>query len=224
MSQHTVPPTRKAKLPGIDSEATPVLGVGLGLTGLLLGLRPRLAALPLALTALTALLYRDPERHTPPEQHTLFAPSDGQVLSVEVQYEHRFLHTDAVRIAIAASPFDVPVVRSPLPGVIAYLERVPGAYLPVADPRAVEQNERQFIGINSVCGPVLIQITSAPLARRLRTDVVQGQKVRAGERIGVARFGARVDLLLPYDIAEQLPAIGSQVGAGMTRIGHVVAQ
>ena len=140
MPQHTVPPARKAKLPGIDSEATPVLGVGLGLTGLLLGLRPRLAAWPLALTALTALLFRDPERHTPAEQSTLFAPADGQVLGVEELYEHRFLHTDAVRIAIAASPLDVPVLRSPMQGEVAYLEHVPGAYLPVADPRAVEQN------------------------------------------------------------------------------------
>ena len=224
MPQHTVPPARKAKLPGIDSEATPVLGVGLGLTGLLLGLRPRLAAWPLALTALTALLFRDPERHTPAEQSTLFAPADGQVLGVEELYEHRFLHTDAVRIAIAASPLDVPVLRSPMQGEVAYLEHVPGAYLPVADPRAVEQNERQFIGINSAWGPVLLQITGGPLARRLRAQVVLGQQVRAGERVGVARFGARVDLLLPYDIAEQLPAIGSQVGAGMTRIGHLVAQ
>lgn len=224
MPQHTASSPRKAKLPGFDSEITPVLGIGLGLTGLLLGVRPRLAAWPLALTAAAALLYRDPERTTPADPQVLFAPADGTVISTEEFYEHRFLHTDAVRIAIVTAPFDVPVQRSPVAGTIAYLEHVAGSYHPVHDSRAAEQNERQYIGIKSAWGPVLIQLTSGPLARRLATQVVMGQQVRAGERLSVVRFGARVDLLLPYDILEQLPAVGSRVGAGITPIGRVLAQ
>ena len=221
MPQHTVPSTRKAKLPGFDSEATPVLGLGLGLTGLLLGLKPRLAAWPLALTAVAALLYRDPDRTTPATPDLVFAPADGMVIGVEELYEHRFLHTDAVRIAIAASPFDVPVHRSPVAGTIAYLEHVPGEYRPIWDLRAADQNERQYIGIKSDSGPMLVQIIGGPLARRITPQVALNQRVRAGERLGVARFGARVDLLLPYELVEQLPQVGGRVSAGVSRIGRV---
>lgn len=221
MPQHTVPSTRKAKLPGFDSEATPVLGLGLGLTGLLLGLKPRLAAWPLALTAVAALLYRDPARTTPATPDLVFAPADGMVIATEELYEHRFLHTDAVRIAIAASPFDVPIHRSPVAGTIAYLEHVPGEYRPVWDLRAADLNERQYIGIKSDWGPILVQIVGGPLARRIMPQVVLDQRVRAGERLGAVRFGARVDLLLPYELVEQLPLVGSRVSAGVSRIGRV---
>lgn len=221
MPQHSVLPLRKRKLPGLDSAATPLLGLGLGLTGLLLRLRPRLAAWPLALTAAAALLYRDPRRTTPALPSALFAPADGTLLAVEELYEHRFLHTDALRIAIAAAPFDLPIYRSPVAGSIAYLEHVPGAYGPTWDLRAAEQNERLDIGIKSAWGPLMLQVIAGPLARRLACQVALGQPVRPGARLGAARFGARVDLLLPCDLAEQLPPIGSRVLGGLTPIGQL---
>ena len=222
MPQQTAPSTRKTKLPGLDSEATPLLGFGLGLTGLLLGLRPRLAAWPLALTAAAALFYRDPERTTVMRPDALCAPADGTVIGIEELYEHRFLHTDAVRVAIAASPFDVPVHRSPAAGTIAYLEHVAGEYRPIWDMRAADYNERQYIGIQTGWGPLLLQIIGGPLARRLATHVAKGEWVEAGARLGTVRFGARVDLLAPYDVLDRLPAIGDHVKAGVTRVGRVV--
>jgi phosphatidylserine decarboxylase len=223
MPEQTTSTTRnKARLPGFDSEATPVIGVGLGLTGLLLGLRPRLAAWPLALTAAAALLYRDPERATPESPEALFAPADGTVLGVEELYEHRFLHTDAVRVAIAASPLDVPVHRSPAAGTIAYLEHVSGEHFPVSEPRAAEQNERQYVGIKTEWGPLLLVLIGGPLARRLACQIALGERVDAGARLGSARFGARVDLVLPRDVVAGLPAAGARVYAGATRIGRVV--
>ena len=222
MPQQTASSTRKTKLPGLDSEATPLLGVGLGLTGLLLGLRPRLAAWPLALTAAAALFYRDPERTTATRPDMLFAPADGIVIGIEELYEHRYLHTDAVRVAIAASPFDVPVHRSPAAGTVAYLAHVPGEYRPIWDMRAADYNERQFIGIQTEWGPLLLQIIGGPLARRVATHVTSGEWVDAGGRLGTARFGARVDLLAPYDVVDQLPAIGEHVKAGVTRVGRIV--
>jgi len=139
MPEPTIPSARTPKLPGLDSKVTPMLGVGLGLTGLLLGLRPRLAAWPLALTAVAAMLYRDPERVTPDAPEAIFAPADGVVIGVEDVYEHRFLHTDAVRVAIAASPFDVPVHRSPAAGRVGYIEHVHGEYGPIWDLSAAER-------------------------------------------------------------------------------------
>jgi phosphatidylserine decarboxylase len=223
MPQQTASTTRnKTKLPGFDSEATPVIGVGLGLTGLLLGLKPRLAAWPLALTAMAALLYRDPDRATPDEPTTLFAPADGTVIGVEELYEHRFLHTDAVRIAIAASVLDVPVHRSPAAGTLAYLEHVPGEYYPIWDTQSTEQNERQYIGITAEWGPLLLTLIGGPLARRVACQASLGQRVEAGERLCTVRFGARVDVLVPRDIVASLPAVGTHLRAGTTRMGRVV--
>src|SRR5689334_7608949 len=222
MPQQTVSTSRKPKLPGLDSEATPVLGVGLGLTGLLLGLRPRLAAWPLALTAAAALFYRDPERATPVQLDAVYAPADGSVLGIEELYEHRFLHTDAVRIAIAASPFDVSVHRSPAAGSVAYLEHIPGEYRPIWDLAAAEHNERQYIGVKTDWGPLLLALIAGPLARRVVCRVSVGERVEAGARLCTIRFGARVDLLLPRDIIENLPGAGARMYAGTTRAGRIV--
>src|SRR5689334_12245015 len=222
MPEQSISTLRKARLPGLDADATPVIGVGLGLTGIMLGLRPRLAPVSLALTAAAVLLYRDPDRATPDEAEMIFAPADGVVIGVEELYEHRFLHTDAVRVAIAVSPFDVPVHRSPAAGVVAYLAHVPGEYRPIWDMRAADYNERQFIGIQTEWGPLLLQIIGGPLARRVASRVSPGEMVEAGARLGTVRFGARVDLLAPYDVVDQLPAIGSHVKAGVTRIGRIV--
>src|SRR5262245_43779125 len=222
MPEQTLPSSRKPKLPGLDSEVTPMLGVGLGLTGLLLGLRPRLAPWPLALTAVAALLYRDPDRVTPDDPDALFAPADGSVIGVEELYEHRFLHTDAVRVAIAASPFDVPVHRSPAAGRVGYLEHIPGQYGPIWDLSAAEHNERQYIGVKTEWGPLLLALIGGPLARRIVCRVSMGERLEAGTRLCTARFGARVDLLLPRDAVEHLPAPGARLYAGVTQVGRIV--
>ena len=223
MPQQTASTSRsKAKLPGFDSEVTPVIGVGLGLAGLLLGVKPRLAAWPLALTAVAAMLYRDPDRVTPDEPGMLFAPADGTIIGVEELYEHRFLHTDAIRLAISASPFDVPVHRSPSAGMVAYLEHVAGEYRPIWDLRAADHNERQFVGIKTDWGPLLLVLIGGPLARRVSCQLSVGERVDAGTRIGTARFGARVDLLVPRDVVAGLPPSGSHLRAGVTRMGQVV--
>lgn len=221
MTEQTSSSTRKTRLPGLDAEATPVIGLGLGLTGLVLGLRPRLAGWPLALTAVAALLYRDPKRTTPDEPHTIFAPADGTVIGVDELYEHRFLHTDAVRIAIAASPFDVPVQRSPAAGVVAYTDHVEGEYHAIGDMATGDMNERQYIGIKTAWGPLLVVLIAGPVARRLDCRVEVGDQVAAGQRLSTIRFGARVDLLLPYDELDEFPAVGEHLRAGVTRIGHL---
>lgn len=222
MPEQTASTPRKSWLPGLDAEVTPVLGLGLGVAGILLRLRPRLAIWPLAVTVAAALLYRDPERSTPDEAETIFAPADGIVLGVEELYEHRFLHTDATRLSIAVSPIDVPVQRSPASGVVAYLEHIPGEYRPIWDVQAAEQNERQYIGIKTEWGPLLMVLIAGPLARRITCRVGLGEQLDVGARLSTVRFGVRVDLLLPRDAAEGLPSVGDRVRAGTTRVGQII--
>lgn len=221
MPEQTTTTTRKSRFPGLDAAATPVIGVGLGLTGIALGFKPRLAAWPLALTAAAALLFRDPTRRTPNERQSIFAPADGLVIEVEELYEHRFLHTDAVRLSIAVAPFDVPVQRSPAAGVVTYLEHVPGEYRPLWDLSASEQNERLHIGIKTEWGPLLVTLLAGPFSRSIDCAITVGDIVAAGERLARIRFGARVNLLLPADILDSLPVQGDRLCAGVTRIGRL---
>jgi phosphatidylserine decarboxylase len=222
MPQHDVSSShRKARLPGLDPEAVPVIGIGLGVAGLLLGLRPRLAAWPLALTALAALMYRDPERDTPTDSPLVFAPADGVLIGVDEQYEHRFLHTDALRLSITVSPLDVPVQRSPVAGMVAYLERVAGAERPLWELRAAEHSEQQYIGLATGWGPALVVITAGPLARRVACPLALGEHVEAGGRIASVRLGAQVDLLLPRDVVIGIPAANTRLKAGVSPLGRV---
>lgn len=217
----TVTPPQKARLPGLDAAATPLIGLGLGLTGIVLGLRPRLAAYPLALTVLAALLYRDPRRRTPREAAALFAPADGTVTAVDELYEHRFLHTDAVRLAIMTAPFDVPVQRSPAAGVISFVESVAGEDRALWDRGDSTHGEQLYIGITTVWGPLLLAIHAGSLTSHLVCHVHEGEQVGAGARLATARFGARAELALPADVVEALPLIGDRLRAGVTAIGQV---
>lgn len=221
MSEQTTSILRQRHLPGLDPEATPLMGIGLGLTGLTLGLRPRLAPLPMALTALTAFLYRDPERTTLDDPTTIFAMADGTVLAINELYEHRYLHTDAICIATVLSPIDVSVHRSPAAGVVQYLEHVPGAYRSPRSTAAATANTRTYIGLETAWGPLLIVQIAGPLARRMHCRVQMGDRIEAGERIGAARFGSRIDLIAQRDSIKPLLHVGQHTTAGITRLADV---
>lgn len=221
MPERTTANDRPPAIPGLDADATPLLGIGLGLTGLVLGLRPRLAPLPLALTALTALLYRDPERMTPTQVNAVFAPIDGTVFRIDETYDHRFLHTDCMHISMTLSPIDVPILRSPATGVVRHLEYMTGDYRPPWDPEAHERNARTFIGIETDWGHVMLIQIAGPLARRMVCHVELGDHVEVGARIGSVRFGGRVDLLIQRDTIRSLLSIGQHVTGGMTPLAHI---
>ncbi len=219
--EQTAARDRTSHIPGFDAKATPLLGIGLGLTGIVLSLRPRLAPLPLALTALAAALYRDPDRITPPDMCGLFAAADGAVLLIDEVYEHRFMHTDCVRVVTGVSPLDVPICRSPAAGTVRYVAHEAGEYRPASDPQAAERNERVYVGIDTAWGPILIIQIAGPLGRRIVCKAQVGDEVLAGARLGIVRFGSRTDLLIQRDAARLLVGPGKHLVAGMTRIGEV---
>jgi phosphatidylserine decarboxylase len=216
----------RVRLPGLDADATPVVGIGLGLTGLIFGLRPRLAAWPLALTAAAALLFRDPDRTTPPVPGVLFAPADGVVVAAEEIYEHRFLHTDALRLTIEVSLLDVAIQRSPVSGRLTYLEEIAAGH-PVGwrqQREGTSQGAALLIGIETDWAPVLVAIHASRLARRPYGRVSVGGPLRAGARLATTRLGARVDLLVPADLVTGYPAVGERVRGGVTRMASVLVR
>lgn len=223
MPEETVTAPQTPRLPGLDAAATPLIGIGLGLTGIALGFRPRLAAVPLALTAVAAILFRDPKRRTPNDKHAVFAPADGTVAAIEELYEHRFLHTDAVRIVINVAPLDVPVQRSPTSGTVRYLERVAGEQRALWETSDPERAERLYIGISAPWGPVLLALYAGQLTPGIECGLEEGVRLAPGTRLAALRFGARVDLLLPADVVESLPAVGDTLRAGTTQVGRLAA-
>lgn len=223
MQERAVTSTGTRTIPGFDPDVVPLVGLGLGLTGLTLGLRPRLAPVPLALTALAALLYRDPERTTPDEAGVVFAPSDGAILQIHERYEHRFLHTDALCISLLLSPFNVPVSRSPSAGVVRYIEHIHGEHLPVWHGESAERNTRTYIGVETAWGPLLMIQIAGPFSRHVRCSLQPGDVVEAGERVGTVRFGSRTDLLVQRDTLALSVRAGQRMTAGVSPMAHVVA-
>ncbi|MEI6776772.1 MAG: phosphatidylserine decarboxylase [Chloroflexales bacterium] len=220
--EQTTAKDRVSRIPGFDAEATPLLSIGIGLTGIVLGLRPRLAPLPLALTALTAALYRDPDRTTPLDPNGLFAAADGAVLLIDEIYDHRFMHTDCMRIVTAVSPLDVPVCRSPASGTVRYVAHVSGEYRSANDSQAAERNERVYVGIDTAWGPILVIQIASPIGRRIVCKTQVGDVVEAGTRLGTVRLGCRTDLLIQRDAAHLLISTGQHLVAGVSRIGAVM--
>ncbi|KAB8140467.1 phosphatidylserine decarboxylase [Chloroflexia bacterium SDU3-3] len=219
MAEETAVTPPKTSLPGIDAAATPLIGLGLGLTGIALGLRPKLAAYPLALTALAAILFRDPRRRTPVEDAALFAPADGLVVAIDELYEHRFLHTDALRLRIRIAPLDVPVVRSPAAGTLRYVEHTPGEPHALWERSEPAQAEQLQLGIEAEWGPLLLMLQAGPLTPEIAHQLELGARLGAGARLATMRFGANVDLLLPADVIHDLPILGARLRAGVTRMG-----
>lgn len=212
---------RPTHIPGFDAEATPLLGIGLGLTGLALGLRPRYAPVPLALTAIAAALYRNPDRVTPNDPQAIFAPADGSIILIDEIYEHRFMHTDCTRIAVAVSPIDVPICRSPAAGSVRYVEHVAGEYQSISKLQAGNTNERVYVGIETAWGPLMIVQIAGPFGRKIVSSANRGDTVVPGTRLGTVRFGARTDLYLQRDAAHLLVQTGQRLVAGVTRIGDL---
>ncbi len=222
MSEQTVMQGPSQSIAGFDPEVAPFLGVGLGLTGLTLGLRPRLVPIPLALTALAAVFYRDPERTTPARPDLLFAAADGVVLSIEEVYEHRFLHTDALQITTLLSPFDVPVNRSPTAGVVRYVDDVAQEPGPARKRAGVWRGARRYIGIETGWGPLLVAQMAGPFSPRIVGRVEEGVSVEAGTRLGTVRFGSRLDMVVQRDSLEILVRAGQRMVAGQTPVARVV--
>jgi len=206
--RHFIPPPHRAGLPFIAAAA--VVTVLLFLVSRTLGL---LAAL---LTAWVVYFFRDPERVPPPRPGLVLAPADGKVLAVDAAVPPPELGlgpAGRMRISIFLSVMDVHVNRVPAEGRVERIAYRPGKFVNAAFDKASEENERNALLLRLPDGRPLVVVQIAGLiARRILCDLREGQEVRAGERLGMIRFGSRTDLYLP-DGVEPL------VGPGQTMIG-----
>lgn len=174
----------------------------------------------LALLAVSiAYFFRDPPRTTPLRDGLIVGPADGVVSAlkqVRPPDELGFGGEPRLRISIFLSVLDVHINRAPVAGAIVHSSHVSGAFLNAANNDASEVNERRTTVIETADGTriAVVQIVGL-IARRIVTFVTQGDKVEAGQRIGLIRFGSRVDVYLPPG-HHALVGIGQRVVGGET--------
>lgn len=171
----------------------------------------------LGLAALAALgFFRDPERRPPGVPGAVLAPADGRVREIR-ELSDPFVG-EAVRVSIFLSPLDVHVNRSPIAALVSEVEYRPGRFLAAYRPEASEENERCRIALQGESARVTVTQIAGVLARRVVCRVRAGDKLRAGERFGLIRFGSRTDLFMPKGTDLRCRP-GEQVRGGETIMG-----
>ena len=177
------------------------------------------AAAWLALSGWVVAFFRDPERAWSTGERMVVAPADGKVVSVVETDEPAFHGGPALRISIFMNVFDCHVNRYPVSGTIAYRHYNPGKFGHAAAEKSSLSNEQSSVGVAAAHGKVLIRQIAGLVARRIVTDHEVGTPVRQSERLGMIRFGSRVDLFLPAG-TRTLVQTGDTTRAGVTVVAE----
>jgi len=178
-----------------------------------------LPALWLPIAVWIPAFFRDPAREGPRGEHLVIAPADGRVVSVAEVDEPDVIGGRALRIAVFMNVFNVHVNRHPVDGTVIRRDYRAGRFVNASFDKASLDNERMSLGVRSPRGPVLIRQIAGLIARRIVTDPPEGARVRQGTRLGLIRFGSRVDTYLPA-AARPRVAVGDRTRAGLTVIAE----
>jgi len=172
------------------------------------------AAVCMALVGLWVLyFFRDPTRETPAADGALVAPVDGRVVEAKPPGDGH-----GGRVAVFMSLFDAHVVRAPCGGTVRVVRHVPGLYRHAASPEAAMMNEHVHVELDCDGPAVTMRLVAGLVARRIVCTLEPGDTVRAGEKIGMIKFGSRVEVDVPEGWRPQV-AEGERVRGGVTLIG-----
>jgi phosphatidylserine decarboxylase len=174
------------------------------------------AAVATLLAVWVVAFFRDPERQGQRGERVILAPADGTVVSIVEVDEPTFFNERAVRISIFMNVFNCHVNRYPTDGTVRYRYYNRGKFGHAAAEKSSLDNEQSSVGLITAKGKVLIRQIAGLVARRIVTDHEVGTRVHQGERLGMIRFGSRVDLFLPTNI-RILVHVGDT-----TLVGHTV--
>jgi phosphatidylserine decarboxylase len=169
-----------------------------------------------AVTACCLGFFRDPDRTAPAVAGAVLAPADGRVMRV-TEIDDAWVGP-AVRVSIFLSPLDVHVNRSPVAGLVEAVEYAAGRFLAAYRDEASELNERCTLALQSDTARVGVKQIAGVVARRIVCRVRKGDKLQAGERYGLIRFGSRTDLVMPKG-TEIRVRVGDRVKGGETIMG-----
>jgi len=205
----------RAAAPFVAVAAVPaVLAVAFGAAAVGVGL----LAVPIA----TALFFRDPERTSDPDPALVLAPADGRVMHAGDARPAEAPPGTWRQVTIFLSLFDVHINRTPVSGRVVRVDYVPGTFLP-AYRAAAHANERSEIRIDHNGTTIVVRQVVGVLARRVVCRVRPGETLPAGAKIGLMKFGSRMDVFVPPS-AVLAVATGATVRAGETVIARLVAR
>lgn len=190
----------------------PLLLIAGGLFGVRIYI-PAIIFLALALFVLN--FFRDPERAIPSEANAIVSPADGRVVEIA---DEEFAGAPVRRLSIFMSPWNVHVNRSPVDGVLKRVSYIPGSFRAAYRAEASVENEQNIFTIEGEHGTVHVKQIAGALARRIVFWKRPGDQLRRGDRVGLIKFGSRVDLLVGPG-AEWRVKIGDHVRAGSSILG-----
>ena len=167
-----------------------------------------------------AYFFRDPERTGDRGEQLVIAPADGKVVLISDVDEPGFMGGKAHRISIFMNVFNVHVNRYPVSGVVRYLRYNAGKFLNAAAEKSSLENEQMSVGIETARGRVLTRQIAGLIARRIVTYSKAGESVQQGDRMGLIRFGSRVDVFVPVT-ATVRAKIGEMTVAGTSVIAEL---
>ena len=174
-----------------------------------------LTAIPVLLAAFFLWFFRDPERKIPEGEGLIVSPGDGKVEEaewIETTSGSRF------RLSIFLSVVDVHVNRTPIGGTVTLSEYREGGFLNAMNPESAVLNEQTLITIDDGTHSVSFKQIAGLLARRIVCNLKAGDVVRRGDRMGLIKFGSRVDVLMPADVELKVRK-GDRVVGGVSVLG-----
>ena len=190
----------------------------LGVVLLSRGRRSGLLALGVAGAIL--MFFRDPERPLDPDPDVVYSAADGFVTDVEEAHEAWIPGGDALRISTFLSIHNVHVNRSPVEGSVTKMEEIAGKFVPAFLGGSKDQNHQNRIVIDGPKGRAVVVQIAGMVARKISRWVDAGERIAAGQRIGLIHFGSRTDVLLPTGSADPLVRPGDRVRAGVTPLAR----
>lgn len=167
-----------------------------------------------------AYFFRDPERSGERGKHLVVAPADGKIVQIAEVDEPAFLKSKAIRISIFMNVFNVHVNRYPISGTAGYVHYNKGKFLNAAADKASLENEQSSVGIENESARVLVRQIAGLIARRIVTYSRVGETVKQGDRMGIIRFGSRVDVFIPVG-SKVLVKEGQTTVAGVSVLGEL---
>jgi phosphatidylserine decarboxylase len=180
-----------------------------------------LAAFVLLLLALwVAYFFRDPERTGERGPSLVVSPADGKLIMITEVDEPTFVKGRAVRLSIFMNVFIVHVNRYPVEGVVRYIHYNKGKFFNAAAEKSSLENEQMSVGIETIRYRVLVRQIAGLIARRIVTYSKLGETIRQGDRMGIIRFGSRVDVFLPAGSTLRAK-VGDITVAGVTILGEL---
>jgi phosphatidylserine decarboxylase len=181
-------------------------------------LPPAWSLIPFTLAIFCMFFFRNPKRQIQKERGLIVAPADGKVMSIEKVEENIFMCSEAIRVRIFLNIFNVHINRLPITGTVEWVKKTGGINLPPFMNQAAEKNVRNYLGVVTEWGKVMVVQITGLIARRIVCWVKPGDYLTTGERFGLIRFGSCTELYLPPNV-QILIQSGQKIKGGETIIG-----